>query len=130
MILSQVQSTSIPIHIEQGLVATVVAALIAGFVGWKGHQLQKGTRENKLIDQLQEELEAVRKSQREDKEARAKERHEDQKRMSRIEQRDMVYIPHILRLNMHIDRELGPPAPPIPTVIQEFLDDLKTNGGT
>jgi hypothetical protein len=65
----------------------------------------KGRPENALIDQLQEEMGKMRK------------------RMDRFEARDRVYIPHIILLNAHIEQGLGPPAPRIPKVIQELLDE-------
>ncbi|MDT0171014.1 hypothetical protein [Pseudarthrobacter sp. BRE9] len=64
----------------------------------------KGKPENALIDQMQQELASLRA------------------RMNGFEARDLVYIPHILRLNMHIEQGLGPPAPKIPKVIQSYLD--------
>lgn len=81
------------------------AVALVGFGGvYFANRFQKGTRENKIIDQLQEEMKSMRK------------------RMDRFEARDRVYIPHILRLNMHIEQRLPPPAPPLPQVIAEYLD--------
>ena len=58
-----------------------------------------------MVDQLQEEMKDMRK------------------RMDRFEARDKAYIPHILKLNYHIEQNLGPPAPPIPQVILDFLNN-------
>lgn len=79
---------------------------VIGFAGaWLTTKIQhKGKPENALIDQMQQELASLRA------------------RMNGFEARDLVYIPHILRLNMHIEQGLGPPAPKIPKVIQSYLD--------
>lgn len=82
---------------------------IVGVIGvagmWVTAKIQhKGKPENALIDQMQQEMASMRR------------------RMDGFEARDLVYIPHILRLNMHIDQGLGPPAPKIPKVIQSYLD--------
>ncbi|MDJ0321646.1 hypothetical protein [Pseudarthrobacter sp. PS3-L1] len=129
-----------PEEFDWGAIVTVSVALIgfAGVVVTK--RVQKGTRENTLIDQLQEQIESMKAEHAADKEARrlerieqAKdqetrrlERIEDHRRMSKIEQRDRVYIPHILKLNRHIDQNLGPPAPPVPNPVQEYLDEEQT----
>lgn len=86
------------------LVPVVVAALGAwGYIA--SRKAQKGTPEHHMIDQLQEQIDRL------------------EVRQTRFEARDRVYIPHIIRLNMHIDQNLGPPAPKIPKVIQEYLDE-------
>ena len=94
----------------------VASPWIVGVIGLAGMWLtakiqHKGKPENALIDQLQENQDAQDK-----KIARL------EKRQTQFEARDRVYIPHIIRLNMHIDQELGPPAPKIPKVVQDFLD--------
>lgn len=82
-----------------------VVAVIGAFGAWLTTKIQhKGKPENALIDQMQEEMRSMRK------------------RMDGFEARDLVYIPHIIRLNAHIDQGLGPPAPRIPRVIQNYLD--------
>jgi hypothetical protein len=91
-------------------------AVIVAVIGFGGafvtSKIQnKGRPENALIDQLQENQEAQDK-----KIARL------EKRQSEFEARDRVYIPHIIRLNMHIEQGLGPPAPKIPKVILDFLE--------
>lgn len=105
-----------------GVVAPVVLALIALAGTVVGVKHQKGSRENRLIDQLQEELNSVRAAQAASDSDRVRERREDQARMARLEARDRVYIPHILKLNWHIEQGLGPPAPAIPEMIREFLE--------
>jgi hypothetical protein len=88
-----------------------VAAIAAGG-GWLTTKIQhRGKPENALIDQMQENMLA-----QDQKIAKL------EKRQIRFEARDRVYIPHILRLNMHIDQGLGPPAPKIPKVILDYLD--------
>lgn len=82
----------------------VVAAIGAAGV-WLTAKIQhRGRPENALIDQMQQELASLRA------------------RMNGFEARDLVYIPHIIRLNMHIEQGLGPPAPRIPRVIQSYLE--------
>lgn len=82
-----------------------VVAVIGVAGTWITAKIQhKGRAENALIDQMQQELASLRA------------------RMNGFEARDLVYIPHILRLNMHIEQGLGPPAPKIPKVIQSYLD--------
>lgn len=86
-------------------VGGAVVALIAAGSAWLTSKIQnQGRPENAIIDQLQEEVKRMRQ------------------RMDGFEARDLVYIPHIIRLNSHIDQGLGPPAPKIPKVIQQFLD--------
>lgn len=92
------------IELVRILSTLAVAAIGVGGV-YLANRFQKGTRENRIIDQLQEEMRSMRN------------------RMDRFEARDKAYIPHILRLNMHIEQGLGPPAPPIPKVILDYLND-------
>ena len=89
----------------------VVAFL--GFGGaWLTSKIQhKGKPENALIDQLQENQQAAS--------ARMASL---EKRIAAFEARDMLYIPHIIRLNAHIMNEIGPPAPPMPKAIRDYLD--------
>ena len=82
----------------------IVAAIAAAAAVYTAHIQHKGKPENALIDQMQQELASLRA------------------RMNGFEARDLVYIPHIIRLNMHIEQGLGPPAPKIPKVIQTYLD--------
>lgn len=90
-------------EIVSSLVTLVVAVI--GVTGvYFANRFQKGTRENKMIDQLQEQLKSV------------------QNRMDEFEARDRVYIPHILMLNWHIESGKGPPAPPIPRVIRDYVN--------
>lgn len=80
--------------------------------GWLVAKIQhKGRPENALIDQLQEQQIA------QDKKLGRLE-----SRIADFEARDQVYIPHIIRLNLHIEQGLGPPAPKIPKVIQTYID--------
>jgi|GEM_PF-5321356 len=94
----------------------VASPWIVGIIGLAGMWLtakiqHKGKPENALIDQMQQEMASMRR------------------RMDGFEARDLVYIPHILRLNMHIEQGLGPPAPKIPRVIQNFLDQKEEDEG-
>jgi hypothetical protein len=57
-----------------------------------------------LIDQLQEELKTMRQH------------------VDRLECRDRVYLPHILRLNSTIER-LGGTPPRLPKILLDYLDD-------
>lgn len=87
------------------VLAGVIIAGIAALATWGSAKIQhKAKPEHAMIDQLQEEMEKMRL------------------RMDRFEARDRVYIPHILRLNHHIESGLGPPAPAIPKVIIDFLN--------
>lgn len=98
------------IHIEH--ILPWIPAAITGLVAWIAVKVQhKGKPENALIDQLQENQTA-----QDAKIARL------EKRQTQFEARDRVYIPHIIRLNLHIEQQLGPPAPKIPKVIQDYLD--------
>lgn len=93
-------------NIELIRILAPFAVAIVGAAGvYFANRFQKGTRENRMIDQLQEQMGAM------------------QERMDKFEARDKVYIPHILRLNWHIEQGLGPPAPPIPQVILDYLND-------
>lgn len=95
--------------IDWGLIGPgAIVALIALASAWLTARIQhRGKPENALIDQLQEEMKSMRQ------------------RMDNFEARDLVYIPHIIRLNLHIEQGLGPPAPKIPRVIQDYLDQQK-----
>lgn len=88
-----------------GALATVLVGLIGGAGVFYANRTQRGSREHKMVDQLQEEMKTMRN------------------RMDAFEARDKVYIPHILKLMLHIDQSKGPPAPPIPKVILDFLSD-------
>ena len=87
------------------IAATIAVAgiTVAGVIF--ANRTQRGSREHKMVDQLQEQMTTM------------------QKRMDGFEARDQVYIPHILRLNWHIEQGKGPPAPPIPKVILDFLSN-------
>lgn len=90
------------ISLEQ--LAPWIPAVITGVVAYVSVKIQhKGKPENALIDQLQQEVKVMRD------------------RMDGFEARDRVYLPHILRLNLHIEQGLGPPAPKIPKVIATYL---------
>ena len=105
--------------VDWAAVGPYVVAVV-GFGGaWLTSKIQnKGRPENALIDQLQENQVSQDK-----KIARL------ETRQIRFEARDRVYIPHIIRLNMHIEQQLGPPAPKIPKVIQDFLDQQEEEDG-
>lgn len=88
-----------------------IVAAIAGVTGWVTTKIQhRGKPENALIDQLQEQ-QAASDLRLEKLETRIK----------AFEARDQVYIPHIIRLNLHIEQGLGPPAPKMPKVILDYL---------
>jgi len=90
----------------------VILPVMSLLGAWLVAKIQhKGKPENALIDQLQEQQAAQDK-----KLARL------EKRIVDFEARDEVYIPHIIRLNLHIEQGLGPPAPKIPKVIQAYID--------
>ena len=96
----------------------VIVALIAAASAWLTSKVQnQGKPENALIDQLQENQssQSARMASLE-------------KRISAFEARDVLYIPHIIRLNAHIERELGPPAPRMPKAIQAYLDEQEEEG--
>jgi len=90
----------------------VILPVMSLLGAWLVAKIQhKGKPENALIDQLQEQQLAQDR-----KLARL------EKRIVDFEARDEVYIPHIIRLNLHIEQGLGPPAPKIPKVIQAYID--------
>ena len=95
----------------------VVAFL--GFGGaWLTSRIQhKGKPENALIDQLQEQQVAA-----------AARMASLEKRIAAFEDRDVLYIPHIIRLNAHIDAGYGPPSPPIPKAIRAYLQQQEEEG--
>ena len=98
--------------VDWTLIAPWIVAAIGVGGAWITAKIQhKGKPENALIDQLQEN-----QASQDAKIARL------EKRQTQFEARDRVYIPHIIRLNMHIEQQLGPPAPKIPKVIQDYLD--------
>jgi hypothetical protein len=99
--------------IDWAIVSPVVVGLIAAATGFLTAKVQhKGKPENALIDQMQENQHAA-----DERLARL------ETRIKGFEARDQVYIPHIIRLNMHIEQGLGPPAPKIPKVILDYLRD-------
>jgi len=90
----------------------VILPVMSLLGAWLVAKIQhKGRPENAIIDQLQENQVA------QDKKLRRLET-----RIVEFEARDQVYIPHIVRLNLHIEQGLGPPAPKIPKVIQAYID--------
>lgn len=97
--------------IDWGVVGPWVVAAIGVGSAWLTARIQhKGRPENAIIDQLQENQAAS------DRRIAVLE-----SRIVGFEARDQVYIPHILRLNYHIEQGLGPPAPKIPKVIEQYL---------
>jgi len=89
---------------EWAAIATAIVGVLSIAAGVVTMMIQhKGKPENALIDQLQQEMKIMRD------------------RMDGFEARDRVYLPHILRLNLHIEQGLGPPAPKIPKVIATYL---------
>ena len=90
----------------------VILPVMSLLGAWLVAKIQhKGRPENAMIDQLQENQAA------QDKKLRRLET-----RIVEFEARDRVYIPHIIRLNLHIEQGLGPPAPKIPKVIQSYIE--------
>lgn len=87
------------------ILSTIAVAVVGASGVYFANRLQRGTREHKMVDQFQEQMNTM------------------QKRMDGFEARDQVYIPHILRLNWHIEQGKGPPAPAIPKVILDFLNN-------
>ena len=95
-----------------------IVALIAAGSAWLTSKIQhQGKPENAIIDQLQENQasQSTRMASME-------------RRIAAFEERDVLYIPHIIRLNAHIERELGPPAPRMPKAIQAYLDEQEEEG--
>lgn len=102
--------------------ATTIAAAVVGVWGLSvANKHQKGTREDRLIDQLQEELDKLKANQVQMKADHASEFKELKKRVLLSEVRDQTYIPFILKQHQHIELNLGPPAPPLPQIIKDFL---------
>lgn len=107
------------------VVAQVLVPIVTGVLGVWGYHIskkaQKGDRENKIIDQLQETLEerdkfwkgqldAVRDTA---ERAEAKAASADN-RASRVETENRLITEYAYQLRRHIDTEQGPPAPPWP----------------
>lgn len=97
-----------------GWVTTAIAAVLGLAGAWVGTRFQRGTPENRLIDQLQEEL-AARDKRITDLEAS----HADrigrlEARQDRSEKREQILRDYISRLRRHIDTDQGPPAPDWP----------------
>lgn len=94
------------------VIVPVVAAIIGLAGGWLTTKIQhRGRPENAFIDQLQEEMQDLRK------------------RMRRLEKRDRIYLPHILRQNGIIERLGGTPLP-LPKVLQDYLDGTDEDDDT
>lgn len=105
--------------------ATTLGAAVVGVWGLSvANKHQKGTREDRLIDQLQEELNGLKADQKQSKIDHAADFKELKKRVLQSELRDQTYIPFILKQQHHIEQGLGPPAPALPTLVKEFLAEM------
>jgi hypothetical protein len=92
-------------------IVPILTAAIGGLIAVLVAKIQnRGRPEHTMIDQLQQQLDRV------------------EKRVEKFEARDRVYIPFILKQNRHIELGLGPPAPKIPKVIQDYLDSDEDDG--
>jgi hypothetical protein len=106
------------IAIDWASLGPYVVAILGIGGTWLTAKIQhRGKPENALIDQLQEQ------------QATSDRRIDGlQARIEGFEARDALYIPHIIRLNAHIEQGLGPPAPPIPRIIQQYLRQQLEDG--
>lgn len=105
---------------------TTIAAAVVGVWGLSvANKHQKGTREDRLIDQLQEQLREVEKSQKEMRAEHTAESKAFKERLTQVERRDQTYIPYIMLLHRHIEMNLGPPAPALPQLIDDFLQERR-----
>lgn len=107
--------TEIDWGVIQQVVVPIVVAALAAWAGKAAHKAQKGSRENAIIDQLQEQLN--RADQRSDKQ---------DERMLRIEEKlnavirvSRVRLDYIYRLRHHIDTGQPPPAPEWPPGVHD-----------
>lgn len=96
------------------IVSVTVAAI--GVLGvWISNRAQKGTRENALIDQLQEQLTAADK--RSDKQDERMEKIEG--KITVLQRVSRIRLEYIYLLRRHIDAGSPPPAPEWPPGIED-----------
>lgn len=105
--------------------ASILGALCVALGGAIGAWLSSrkpGSRENALIDQLQEELARARGLEREKVTALESEHEGMKRRMSRLESRELLWRQYVFALQAHINEGAPPPPPPFPTELLGFFD--------
>ncbi|ALD63989.1 hypothetical protein AFL94_08720 [Arthrobacter sp. LS16] len=107
------------IDINWGVVGQVfVPIVVAALAAWAtraAHRTQKGSRENALIDQLQEQL--LQADKRADKQDERMEKIEA--KLEKVGRTSRVRLDYIYRLRHHIDTGQPPPAPEWPAGIHD-----------
>lgn len=98
-----------------GIGGTVLVALITGIFAVRSNRAQKGSRENALIDQLQEQLQSA--DTRSDKQDERMTRIEA--RLNLVEKVSRIRLEYIYELRRHIANGEPPPAPDWPPGIHD-----------
>lgn len=109
-----------------GIGGTVLVALITGIFAVRSNRAQKGSRENRIIDQLQENLDRTERLRKEDREAASTRSDKQDARMAKIETRlyvvekvSRIRLEYIYELRRHIANGEPPPAPDWPPGIHD-----------
>lgn len=93
----------------------IVVAALAAWATRAAHRTQKGSRENVLIDQLQEQL--IQADKRADKQDERMEKIET--KLNTVMRTSRVRLDYIYRLRHHIDTGQPPPSPDWPAGIHD-----------
>lgn len=113
-VLTALAARDEPEPINWGVVASWAVPIIVAALGtlgyWLSHRAQKGDPEHRLIDQLQEQLDAA--SARSDKQDARMGRIEGE--LDRFKKRERIRDEYIATLRRHIENGDPPPAPPWP----------------
>lgn len=96
------------------LASTVIGVVGGWFVKRTPEHEPGGSRENKLIDQLQEELSRARELEREKVERLETGQKELKARMGRMESRELMWRQYTFELQAHIIAQKPPPPPEFP----------------
>jgi predicted nuclease with TOPRIM domain len=116
--------------INWGIFGSIGVPIIVAALGTWGyiasHKTQKGTRENALIDQMQEMVQSERDARKEEREAESARSDKQDARMEKIEAKvsvlervSRIRLEYIYVLRRHIDERRDPPAPEWPPGIHD-----------
>lgn len=107
--------TSINWGVIAQVVVPIVVAALAAWATRAAHRTQKGSRENALIDQLQEQLDKA--EARSDKQDERLDKMEA--KLNAVMRTSRTRLDYIYRLRHHIDTQQPPPAPDWPDGIHD-----------
>ena len=92
-----------------------VAGIISGAVVARINKA--GTRENQIIDQVQEERDAIAQAKKELKEDFEKRIESLESKLNGLEIRERIFVSYVMTLQNWINEGKGPPPPPWPEAL-------------